>query len=104
MVILLPRKRTASGRDIAAALMAATDHERPHLLAGIEERLASRLWSAPMTTFQLVLMFEEVRARHGDRARRKRLAERKEWAGQKRLVGNLTNVASARDRAGQGAF
>ncbi|MBL4791487.1 MAG: hypothetical protein JKY97_00725, partial [Citromicrobium sp.] len=30
--IFMARKRTANGEDFAAALMAATEHERPHLI------------------------------------------------------------------------
>lgn len=104
MLLFVTRERVAMGNDFAAALAAATAHERPHLLVAIENRLSSRLWSAPMTTFELVLAFEEVREQHGDRARRKRLVDQHGRIKQERLVGQLAGVASDKDRAGQGAF
>lgn len=104
MLLFVTRERAATGNDLAAALAAATTHERPHLLATIENRLSSRLWSAPMTTFELVLAFEEVRAQHGDRARRKRLVERHGRIEQERFLSQLTGIAGHEDRAGQGAL
>lgn len=102
--IVMARRRTAKGEDFAAALAAAAVHERPRLLAAIESRLSSRLWSTPMTTFELAMAFEEVREQHGDRARRKRLVDQHGRIKQERLVGQLAGVASDKDRAGQGAF
>jgi hypothetical protein len=67
--------RTASSRDIAAAMIAATERERPYLLAEIEGRLSNPYWRAPMTVFQLVMMFGEVRNTHSDRAYRRQLRE-----------------------------
>lgn len=104
MLLFVTRERAATGNDFAAALMAATAHEQPHLLAAIENRLSSRLWSTPMTTFELVMAFEEVRERHGDRARRKRLVDQHGRIEQERFVGQLTGVANEAERAGQGAF
>ena len=102
--IVMARRRTAKGEDFAAALAAATMHERPHLVAGIESRLSSRLWSAPMTTFELAMAFEEVRDQHGDRARRERLVNHRGRIEQERFVGQLADVAGKKDRAGQGAL
>ena len=79
----------ASGRDIAAALVAATDRERPHLLAEIEGRLSNRYWCAPMTVFQLAMMFREVRQLHGERVYRKQLREQAARAEQNRSLAQL---------------
>lgn len=79
----------ASSRDIAAALVAATDRERPHLLTEIEGRLSNRYWRAPMTVFQLVMMFREVRKLHGERAYRKQLQEQAARAEQERCLAKL---------------
>jgi pyruvoyl-dependent arginine decarboxylase (PvlArgDC) len=76
----------ASGRDIAAAVVAATDRERPHLLAEIEGRLFNRYWRAPMTVFQLAMMFREVRKLHGERAYRKQLREQAARAEQNQVA------------------
>ena len=79
----------ARGRDIAAALVAATDRERPHLLAEIEGRLSNRYWCAPMTVFQLAMMFHEVRQLHGERVYRKQLREQAARAEQNRSLAQL---------------
>lgn len=102
--IFMARKRTAKSEDFAAALAAATMHERPHLVAAIESRLSSRLWSAPMTTFELAMAFEDVREQHGDRARRRQFVDQRGRIEQKRFVGQLAGIAGHEDRAGQGAL
>ena len=79
----------ASGRDIAAALVAATDREWPHLLDEIEGRLSNRYWRAPMTVFQLAMMFREVRQVHGERAYRKQLREHSARAEQNGSIAQL---------------
>ena len=79
----------ASGRDVAAALVAATDRERPHLLDEIEGRLSNRYWRAPMTVFQLAMMFREVRQIHGDRAYQKQLREQAARAEQEKSIAQL---------------
>lgn len=81
---------TASGRDIAAALVAATDRERSHLLAEIEGRLSNRYWRSPMTVFQLVMMFREVRQAHGERAYRRQLREQAARAAQEKSISQLS--------------
>lgn len=81
---------TASGRDIAAALVAATDRERPQLLAEIEGRLSNRYWRSPMTVFQLVMMFREVRQAHGERAYRRQLREQAARAEQEKSISQLS--------------
>jgi pyruvoyl-dependent arginine decarboxylase (PvlArgDC) len=80
----------ASGRDIAAALVAATDRERPHLLAEIEGRLSNRYWRAPMTVFQLAMMFREVRKLHGERAYRKQLRTQAARTEQEKSLAQLS--------------
>lgn len=80
----------ASGRDIAAALIAATDRERPHLLDEIEGRLSNRYWRAPMTAFQLAMMFREVRQVHGERAYRKQLREQAARVEQEKSIAQLS--------------
>jgi len=82
----------ASGRDIAAALVAATDRERPQLLDKVEGRLSNRYWRAPMTVFQLAMMFREVRKLHGERAYRKQLREQAARAEQNRSLAQLSLV------------
>ena len=89
MPFFVTRDRAATGSDIAAALGAATARERHHLVRAIEERLASRFWPDPMTTIQLTLLFDEIRKKHGDRARRRRLQDRIIHRGQKRLMGDI---------------
>ena len=91
--IFLARRRVADGADIAAALAAATACERSHLFAAIENRLSSRLRSAPMTTLELVLAFEDVRERHGDRVRRRRQFDERGRIEQERFVSRLVSVA-----------
>lgn len=81
--------RTASSRDIAAAMIAATDRERPHLIAEIEGRLSNRYWRAPMTVLQLVMMFREVRQTYGERAYRKHCREQAARAEQETYVAQL---------------
>ena len=80
----------ASGRDIAAVLVAATDPERPHLLAEIEGRLSNRYWRTPMTVFQLAMMFRAVRQVHGERAYRKHGREQAAGAEQERSNAQLS--------------
>lgn len=80
---------TASSRDIAAAMAAATDRERPHLLAQIEVRLSDNYWRTPLKVFQLVTMFREVRQVHGERAYRRQLREQAARAEQERALAQL---------------
>lgn len=82
--------RIVGERDIAAALVAATDRERPHLLAEIEGRLSNRYWRVPMTGFQLAMMFREVRQLHGERAYRKQLREQAARAEQAKSIAQLS--------------
>lgn len=104
VMLLLLRERLADSDDIAAALAATTPHERPHLLNKIEERLGNRLWSSPMTTSQLVMMFGDVRDEHGDRARQKRLNERRAKREQTRFVEQLNTTHDDEVEARAGAF
>ena len=96
MPIILARKRVASTQDIAAALAAATAHERPILITKMDERLRSRLELAPMTTFQLALMFEEVRERHGHRARNERCTEQRIKTEQLHFVSHIAGCGETR--------
>lgn len=81
---------TASSRDIAVAMIAATERERPYLLAEIEGRLSNPYWRAPMTLFQLAMMFREVRQLHGERAYRKQLRAQAALAKQNRSLAQLS--------------
>lgn len=63
-------KRPARPADIAAALAASDEQERPHLQHKIEQRLSSRIQPVPMTTEDLAIAFSAVRAAHGKQARR----------------------------------
>jgi hypothetical protein len=67
--------RTASSRNIAAAIFAATDREWPNLIAGIEGRLSNRYWPKPITVLQPAMMFREVRQTYGERAYREHCRE-----------------------------
>lgn len=89
MPLFVARDRAATGSDIAAALAAATARERHHLVRAIEERLASRFWPDPMTTIQLMLLFDDVRKEYGVRARRRRLNDRIIHREQKRSMGDI---------------
>ena len=91
VMLMLTREKLADSDDIAAALAATTPHERPHFLCKIEERLGNRFWSSPMTTSQLVMMFDDVREEHGDRARQKRQNERRAKREQQRYIDELMN-------------
>ena len=82
--------RPASTTDIAAAIMAATERERPHLLKEIERRLTNTYCSDPITVLQLVLMFDEVRAAHGERAHRKELRKQAARAEQEKSLAQLS--------------
>jgi hypothetical protein len=81
--------RTANSRNIAAAMIAATERERPHLLAEIEGRLSNPYWRASMTVFQLVMMFREVRQVHGERVYRRQQWESAARAEQEKYVTQL---------------
>jgi len=81
--------RTASSRDIAAAMIAATERERPHLLAEIQGRLSNPYWRAPMTVFQVAMIFREVRQAHGERAYRRQRWEKDARAEQENYVRQL---------------
>jgi hypothetical protein len=82
-VWLLASARRATNGDITAALAAATDDERPHLIARLQARLSSRIQTEPLSASQLAAIFNTVRSEHGLPARRrgpadddqKRLAE-----------------------------
>ena len=82
--------RPASSNDIAAAIMAATERERPHLLKEIERRLTNSYCSDPITVMQLVIMFDEVRAAHGERAHRKELRKQAARAEQEKSLAQLS--------------
>ena len=97
-------ERAATTSEIAAALGSATMHERPHLATRIEARFATRVWSTPMTIFQLVLLFSEVRSEHGDRARQKRLVDECTKIEQERFVGLLQGFVGEPDGAGRRAL
>lgn len=58
--------RPAKPRDIAAALSAATDQERPVLTARLRDRAKPRHWQKPITVIQLAIMFEAVRRMRSD--------------------------------------
>lgn len=86
----MSRYSPASTTDIAAAIMAATERERPHLLKEIERRLTNTYCSDPITVLQLVLMFDEVRAAHGERAHRKELRKQAARAEQEKSLAQLS--------------
>ncbi|NJO55810.1 MAG: hypothetical protein HC834_05020 [Rhodospirillales bacterium] len=82
--------RPASSNDIAAAIMAATERERPHLLTAIEARLMNKYCRDPITVMQLVTMFDEVRAAHGERAHRRQLRQQAAHAEQEKSLAQLS--------------
>ena len=100
MPLFITRGRAANVSEIAAALGNATLQERLRLASKIEARLASRIWSTPMSIFQLVVLFGEVRAEHGDRARQKRLVDKRTEIEQERFYGQLKGFVGEPD--GQG--
>ena len=104
MPLFVTRGRAATTSEIEAALRSATMHERPHLATRIEARLASRISSSPMTIFQLVTLFAEVRSEHGDRARQKRLVDECTKIEQERFVGLLQGFVGEPDGAGRRAL
>lgn len=81
---LLASRRRATTGEIAAALEAATNDERPHLVARLQARLSSRIQTEPLSASQLATIFDGVRSEHGLPGRRRereardrqRLAER----------------------------
>jgi hypothetical protein len=88
--LILAFDRTATARDIAAALAAATSHERPILLAKIADRTAARFPPTPMTTFDLILLFRGVREEHGTKAHRRHLAEQEAHREQASAIERLS--------------
>lgn len=76
--------RKATRQDIAAALAAANDDEKPYLIVRLQARLSSRIQTEPLSAWQLAAIFNGVRSEHGLPARRRereaqdqqRLAER----------------------------
>ncbi|RJY06941.1 hypothetical protein D6201_12755 [Aurantiacibacter aquimixticola] len=104
MPLFVTQERTATGEDIATALTAATGQERSHLLAAIENRLTSKLWLKPMTTFELAVVFENVRGQHGDQARHRQHFEQRGKIEQQRFIGALESIIGAPEEKGQGAL
>ena len=102
--LLLINRTHAKIPDIAAALCAATAEERPHLGARLLERNRSRIWREPISTFELAVIFEGVRAEHGDRARRKWLVNKRVKIEQERFVGLLQGFVGELDGAGRRAL
>jgi hypothetical protein len=85
--------RPASSNDIAVAIMAATERERPHLLTAIEARFTNTYSRDPITVLQLVIMFNEVRAAHGERAHRRQIRQQAARAEKKRSLAQLSTRA-----------
>jgi hypothetical protein len=81
--------RPASSNDIAAAIMTATERERPYLLKEIEAQLTNSYFRDPITVLQLVMMFNDVRATHGERAHRRHLRQQEARAEQERSLAQL---------------
>lgn len=88
--LVLAFDRTATPRDIAAALAAATSHERPVLLVKIADRTAARFPATPMTMFDLILLFRGVREEHGTKAQRRHLAEQEAQREQASAIERLS--------------
>lgn len=88
--LVLAFDRPATARDIAAALAAATSHERPVLLVKIADRTAARFPPTPMTVFDLVLLFRGVREEHGTKAHRRHLAEQEAHREQASAIERLS--------------
>jgi hypothetical protein len=83
--------RPASSNDIAAAIMTATERERPHLLNEIEAQLTNTYCRDPITVLRLVMMFNDVRATHGERAHRRHLRQQEARAEQERSLARLAS-------------
>lgn len=64
-VWLLASARRATNGEIAAALAAATDDERPYLVTRLQARLSSRIQTEPLSASQLAAIFNIVRSERG---------------------------------------
>ena len=86
--LIASRRKVATAAHFAGAFAGASSDEKPHLVARLKARAASRITDEPVTTNELVSMFNSVRAEHGKRAKRRRkasavaIAEQQEFLGQ----------------------
>lgn len=85
--------RPARRSEIAAALASATVIERPHLLAKFEDRIGTRIWSEPISILQLVLIFDEVRAKQGRHALDREDAVKLTLSEQKQAIATNASLA-----------
>lgn len=84
--LVVERRRVATPAHFAGAFAAAISDEKPHLAARLKARAASRITDEPVTTNELVAMFNSVRAEHGKRAQRRRKARAAEIAAQQEFL------------------
>lgn len=89
--LLFTSRTHAKTADISAALSAATPEERPHLGAKLRERVSSRVWPEPISTFELAVIFDGVRAEHDDRKTRRKVAEKSVRLEQDEAIGSIGN-------------
>lgn len=92
--LLFANRTHAKAADLSAALCAATPEERPHLGAKLRERVSSSIWPEPISTFELAVIFEGVRAEYGDRTMRRKLAEKSVRLEQDEVIKVSANLIS----------
>ncbi len=88
--LVATRRRGATPSHFAGAFAAATRDERPLPMKRLEARAASRIIVDPITTIELVVMFESVRAEHGASAVRQRRAKAAAITRQEEFVGRMS--------------
>lgn len=94
--------KPAAAGHIAAALIAATDHERPHLVARIHSRLHNPHWPEAMTLSELAALFVLTRDEYGELARRRRAKAAEARAAQQGIVSDFAvNVRWERTQSGR---
>lgn len=90
--LIMMRRRAATAAHFAGAFAAASSDEKPHLAARLKVRAASRITDEPVTTIELVAMFNSVREEHGKRAQRRRKARAAAIAAQQEFLGQNSAV------------
>jgi hypothetical protein len=93
--LVATRRRDATPSHFAGAFAAATSDEKPHLMRRLEARAANRIIAEPITTLELVAIFEGVRAEHGARAVRQRRAKAAAITRQEDCIGRMSKPAWA---------
>ena len=90
-------RRAASPAHIAAALHAATMHEREHLLHQMRERMGNAYLTDPLTIEELASLFRAIREEHGSRARQRAEQQDRAKRAQEDYLANLAVLETGRD-------